>query len=205
MYIENLQTGDLLLFTSNTTGFLSYFSSLIKWGSHSNYTHIAMVLKDPDFINPPLKGLYVWQSGWESKPDPQDEKIKFGVQITPLKEIIEDYNKTGHVFVRKLVTLNDKDCFNNSKLKKIHKDVYHKPYDLVITDWIKAFIQKNNNPQRTDRFWCSALVGYIYTKCGILKQKTDWTILRPCDFALSSENLKYAHNYILDNIETRII
>jgi len=64
MSIENLQTGDLLLFTSNNTGFLSYLSSLIKWGTHSNYTHIGMVLKDPDYISPVLKGVFVCQSGW---------------------------------------------------------------------------------------------------------------------------------------------
>ena len=205
MSIENLQTGDLILFTSNTTGILSYLSSLIKWGSHSNYTHIGMILKDPDFINPSLKGLYVWQSGWEGKPDPQDEKIKLGVQITPLEELLEDYNKTGHVFIRKIiVSKKNTNYFNNIILNQIHKDVYNKPYDLLITDWIKAFIQKNNNPQRTDMFWCSALVGYIYTKCGILKEDTDWTILRPCDFSLSSENLTYLNNSYLDNTETRI-
>ena len=205
MSIENLQTGDLILFTSNTTGILSYLSSLIKWGSHSNYTHIGMILKDPDFINPSLEGLYVWQSGWEGKPDPQDEKIKLGVQITPLEELLEDYNKTGHVFIRKIiVSKKNTNYFNNIILNQIHKDVYNKPYDLLITDWIKAFIQKNNNPQRTDMFWCSALVGYIYTKCGILKEDTDWTILRPCDFSLSSENLTYLNNSYLDNTETRI-
>ena len=202
MSIENLQTGDLLLFTSNNTGFLSYLSSLIKWGTHSNYTHIGVVLKDPDYISPELKGVFVWQSGWENKKDPQDEKIKLGVQITPIEELLEDYNKTGHVFVRKIVTHNN--TFNNIKLNEIHRVVYRKPYDLIITDWIKAFIQKNNNPQRTDRFWCSALVGYIYTKCGILREDTDWTILRPCDFALSSENLNYINNNYLDNTETRI-
>ena len=39
-----------------------------------------MVLKDPSFLHPTLKGLYVWESSWEGKADPQDGKIKLGVQ-----------------------------------------------------------------------------------------------------------------------------
>ena len=34
-----------------------------------------------------------------------------------------------------------------------------------------------DDPQKTDRFWCSALCGFIYTKCGLLDPKTDWSIL----------------------------
>ena len=37
----------------------------------------------------------------------------------------------------------------------------------------------------------SALVGYIYTKCGILKSDTDLSILRPSDFSIMSEHLKF--------------
>ena len=79
----NLKTGDLLLFDCENysgSGFISYF---IKKFTQSNISHIAMVLKDPDFIDPPLKGIYVWESNYEGKPDPQDGTIKFGVQITP--------------------------------------------------------------------------------------------------------------------------
>ena len=88
----DLQTGDILLFDNTENGgFINGLSKLIKWGTHSNYTHVAMVLKDPSFIHPTLKGLYVWESSYEGKPDPQDGKIKLGVQITPLVELLEDY------------------------------------------------------------------------------------------------------------------
>ena len=56
-----------------------------------NYSHVAMILKDPYFINPALKGLYVWESSFNGTPDPQDNKIKLGVQITPLHELINEY------------------------------------------------------------------------------------------------------------------
>ena len=91
--MDELKTGDLILFSSNASGFYNLVGYFIKWGTHSNYTHIAMILKDPDFVGKPLKGLYVWESGWEDKPDPVDNKIKMGVQITPLEEIIKTYKK----------------------------------------------------------------------------------------------------------------
>mgnify|MGYP003314684960 CR=1 FL=1 len=48
-----------------------------------------MVLRDPTYIDPKLKGLYIWESSEEKNPDPQDGKKKIGVQITPLKELLD--------------------------------------------------------------------------------------------------------------------
>ncbi len=59
--MNNLKTGDLLLCNyQGKHGCFKCFTSLIKCCTESNYSHIAMVLKDPGFINPTLKGLYVW-------------------------------------------------------------------------------------------------------------------------------------------------
>ena len=90
------------------------------------------------------------------------------------------------------------------KLEKVHSVVYGKPYDIVIKDWIQALTKHDTDPQKTSRFWCSALIGYIYTKCGILKEDTDWTILRPSDFALSSEHLNFINGSYLANVEIKI-
>ena len=81
--------------------------------------------------------------------------------------------------------------------------VYEKPYDIAPKDWIQAFFRRDSVPQKTDRFWCSALIGYIYTKIGILDPNTDWSILRPSDFSLVGENLFYKddNHYIAKNEE----
>ena len=93
--MNNLNTGDLLLFTEHSDGLFECFLSMIRWGTHSNYTHVAMILKDPSFIHPSLKGTYVWESGWEDfDKDAQDGKVKLGVQITPLAEIIKNFQKS---------------------------------------------------------------------------------------------------------------
>ena len=202
MFINNkyhLKTGDILLFDNNGGGLMGFFSSLIKKITKSNISHVAMVLKDPDFLDPPLKGFYVWESNYEGKPDPQDDKIKFGVQITPLEEVLDYYRKNkSKVFVRKIICYQR--VFSKNNLEDIHKIVYGKEYDINISDWIEAIDRKDKKPQKTDRFWCSALVGYIYTKCGILNPNTDWSILRPSDFTTKyNGNLEFMNNTRLEN------
>ena len=183
----NLKTGDLVLYDN---GSCNPISKLIKYFTHSNYTHIAMVLKDPDFIDPPLKGYYVWESDWEGTPDPQDNKIKFGVQITPFDETYDKYKQTNSsIYIRRIICNPDTFCLEN-----IHKIVYNKSYDYYPTDLIEALEKKDKKPQRTDCFWCSALVGYIYTKSNILKSNTDWSIMEPCDFSEEQQNLNLINN-----------
>ena len=203
--MDNLKTGDLLLIAETTTGLFNFFLSLIKWGTRSPFTHIAMIIKDLSFIHPTLKGTFVWESSWEGKPDPQDGKVKLGVQITPLQEFLDSYKKKATVILRKIINKNNNNCFSNEILSQIHSVVYDKPYDFMPLDWINALLQRDNNPQKTDRFWCSALIGYIYTKCGILDPNTDWSILRPSDFSLSSEHLSFMDGYKLSDTEVKIL
>ena len=46
-----------------------------------------MILKNPTFIDKNLKGLYLWESGYENIKDINDGKIKLGVQIVPFHEV----------------------------------------------------------------------------------------------------------------------
>ena len=114
--MNQLETGDILLFSNYPSGFFGIFDSLIRLGTQSQYSHIGIVLKDPEFLG--LKGYYMWESGYEGKPDPQDSLTKIGVQVTPLEDVLNNYKNNGHVFYRKL------KCPDNlitvEKLKKIH-------------------------------------------------------------------------------------
>ena len=199
--MDNLKTGDLILFTGHTKGWLKYFSSMIEFATHSNFSHVGMIVKDPKFISPSLKGTYVWESGWEGEKDPQDGKIKLGVQLTPIHEILENF-KSSKIIIRK--NNFPENTFTDDKLTEIHNTVYDKPYDIIPKDWVEALFRKDGEPQKTDRFWCSALIGYIYTKCGILKDDTDWSILRPSDFSLDGELLNFNEGFSLSVEETRI-
>ena len=193
----NLNTGDILLFDYEGGGSMGIFSWLIKKATKSNITHVGMVLKDPVFINPSLKGYYVWESGWEGTPDPQDGKVKFGVQITPFEEILQNYKKkNGKIYVRRVTC--PINLFTTEKLLQIHEIVYDKIYDIIPTDWIEAVFRRDDNPQKTSRFWCSALVGYIYTQCGCLHPGTDWSMIRPSDFV--EDYLQYINDIELSEL-----
>lgn len=263
--IDTLKTGDLLLCDNLEQKGLGLFGWLIKYGSQSDFSHIAMVVVNPDFtyLDKPLKGVYVWQSGTSQIPDAEDGKRKIGVQLTPIVDFITTYK--GKIYLRRLhihfaedciennttiinigtgstalVTRNinrnrlintftntigyiysgfsilkyllyksnqpieDKDededeykhkhknhyhtenPFTHDRMKEIHDCVYNKPYDIVVRDWIEAYCKKDPDPQKISRFWCSALAAFIYTKVGLLDEKTDWSIIRPSFF--SSEN-----------------
>lgn len=198
----DLKTGDILLFDFNEKGFIGIFNNLIKRFTKSKFSHVAVVLKDPEFIHPSLKGLYIWESSWEGKPDPQDGKIKLGVQITPFYEIFNKCLETNsNIFLRR--SNYSADRFNNDNLKYVHDVVYNKPYDIVPKDWIDAIQRNDSEPQKTDRFWCSALVGYIYTKCNVLSSNTDWSILRPSDFSTENQttSLHWVNPFFLSKEE----
>ena len=180
----NLKTGDLILCDDLEYKDWGLFSWFIKFMSKSDFSHIGMIVKDPDFIDPPLKGTYIWMSGSSNVPDSEDNTMKFGVQFVPFDEYVTTYG--GKLYIRKLHCWKYDELFTKENLKKIHNVVYDKPYDLVITDWIEAYCKKDPNPQKTNRFVCSAFIGYIYTQLTLLHQDTDWSILYPGYF--SSEN-----------------
>ena len=178
MSLQNItfETGDILLFSSQN----SFFGSLVEYFTHSSYSHIGVILKDPFFIDNSLKGLYLWQSGWEDFPDSEDHKLKFGVQVSQLSKVFDECAaQNSKLYYRKLKSQIE---FSQDTLKNIHDIVHNKPYDIIPKDWLEALERKDYNPQKTDRFWCSALVGFIYTKLNLLPQNTDWSILRPSDF-----------------------
>ena len=200
MDTSTLQTGDLILYNGESKGCLGIFQRLIKSGTHSNYTHIAMVLRDPTFVKPDMKGLYIWESALGIQPDPEDGETKIGVQITPIERALN--NEGCRIFVRKVSC--PRELLSHDNLARIHDIVHLKPYDIVVKDWVEALFGTNSRPQKTDRFWCSALVGCIYTECGILSLDTDWSILKPSDFSLAGENLEFSDGCSLEPVQIRV-
>ena len=185
--LQRLRTGDLILFSTDN-GWVDYFLKFFTW---SEYTHIGMVIKEPSISFKKLDPdkIYIWESGMESYPN----KVKLGVQITDLDTIIPNYK--GKLYVRKLEGSDReiKRIFNPQSLSKIYEQANGKPYDCNIFDWLGAFCRTDIRPQKTNRFWCSAFVGYIYTQLYILSGNTDWSILRPSDFSIQDkdEHLNY--------------
>lgn len=212
---DTLRTGDLILFDSRASYPLRIFDWLVKAFTSSNYNHIAMVLKDPYFLaevnqgvdKEMFKGIFVWESSWEGEPDPQDGKVKLGVQVTELQQVLK--SNGGTAYIRKLSCPLEQyeKTFTDGNLKNIHKIVYDKPYDINPIDWISALFRVNFTPKKISTFWCSALVGVIYNKLGIIKDNIDWTIMRPSDFSLEDKNkhIIFNENFQLAEYQIQIL
>ena len=196
---KTLKTGDLLLCDNLQYGSWGLFSWLIKFATKSDFSHIGMIVKDPTFTDTPLEGLFVWTSGISNVPDPEDKQTKFGVQFIPFDHFIQTYG--GKIYLRRIQSHNYHSIFNLDKLKQIHQVVYDKPYDVILTDWIEAFCKKDPRPQKTSRFFCSALIGYIYTKLTLLDENTDWSILYPSFFSSENKSLHLLDNSTLSSEE----
>tara|TARA_B100000214_G_scaffold334669_1_gene277496 strand:- start:1046 stop:1657 length:612 start_codon:yes stop_codon:yes gene_type:complete len=188
--MDNLQTGDLILFH----GRHNLFDRLIEYFTSSNYSHIGMIIKDPKFTIKPLVGLFFWESSDENIRDVEDNHYKIGVEIVPLEQMLKNEIKVSDLYYRKL---NHNLQFSEETFKHIHKTVHDKPYDIMPLDWLEAYYREDSHPQKTDRFWCSALVGYIYTQLGLLPSNTDWSVMRPSDFS-SQYNLQLCEGAKLD-------
>ena len=143
-----------------------------------------MVVKDPLIKKKTIKGLYLLEStGLDHMIDIDDHKTKFGVQIVDLHKRLQ--RDDDIFYYRKLNKDRDEtfiDLYNKSYV--IVKD---KPYDINPLDWCKAdFDLKKGNVQKTNTFFCSALVSFMLVSLNILPRDTDWTIMRPKD--LGTEN-----------------
>lgn len=175
-FVNFNELDDLDIVFFHGTGY--WFSYIIEWFTGSPISHVGIILKDPTYINPNFKGTYILESGIEPFPDAENNKYKFGVQINSLDEVLDKLN--GYSFVRKLegCTL-DKKIIKN-KLKIIHDLVHDKPYDYLPTDLLNALLKvDHSDTHKLNKFFCSALVAYVYTKMGILPSDFEWSLTLP--------------------------
>jgi hypothetical protein len=178
--MDFLQTGDIILFQGRS--FLSY---LLEYFGRSPYSHVGMIVRNPSFLNPALEdGIYLLESGWNPIPDVETGQTKIGVQLHFLEDILKEC-QPNTVYVRKVECQRDQAFYET--LQTIHQTVQNRPYDLNPWDWlIGLYSMKHTLPlepsyQRTDRFWCSALLAYIFDRLQLI-QPVNWTLIAPREF-----------------------
>ena len=190
MNIDDLETGDIVLFHGNY-----FFSYIVEYFTNSVYSHVGVVLKNPNLGDATFTGIYLLESEREDTPDPENNRIKKGVQIINLEEKMKHYK--GRIYVRKLHCTRDKNFYE--KIIKIHSTVHNIPYDLNPLDWIKAYYKLDiGNTQKENTYWCSALVSYVYVELGFLDKHISWTLISPKELSSSSNKLKFI-NCVLDD------
>lgn len=186
--IDFLETGDIILYDTRW-----WYSKLIQYFSDGPYSHISIILKNPTWLDEKLTDkYYILESGGEKFNDSETGKKIFGVQIVPFDKILNEYRNEGYgnLYFRKLKTTKSMKELEE-KIKNAYFQIQAKPYDLDIFDWIKAYIETDKNIndksltkkyQNKNKFWCSALVSYIYVECGLLDKDIPWTIVSPNNF-----------------------
>jgi hypothetical protein len=194
-FIKNydFQSGDILLFQHHyefkklSDLLFNAMDFLVSAVTGSKYSHSAIIIKDPSW-RPDLKGLFIIESNWEDFKDAEDNEIKIGVELVSFKKLLEE-NKAAQtkLWYRKLNCTRDTTFVE--KLDKAQSIAHNRPYDLILTDWVKAMFHWHwGNVKRNKTFFCSALVSFIYTQIGFLPADTDWTIVSPK--MLGTENPK---------------
>lgn len=193
----DFQTGDILLF-HNTK---NCFFKMVECCTHSKYSHVAMIIKDPMFTTPSLKGLYIIESGTEPFRDVENKRFKFGVQIVPLQLVLATYK--GSIYWRKMVPTNPRDDKFERTLALAHNYVHNLPYDINPFDWFNAAFgnyEPSNKKitQQKGTFWCSALIAFIYTMMGLLPKGTPWSYIKPVDWGTEHPTPLQFHECVLE-------
>lgn len=193
--VKSLRTGDILFFNEHPTDMrFRCLTSLIKCCTRSTYSHVGLVIVDPPWTT--LKGVFVWESSYHGIKDPQDGKVKFGVQLTPIELYTRHYPGSVDIFLRRPNSPDTYDKFSDMTLMSVHQKVYGVTYDTSVRDWIGAWLKKTPARRQTKSFFCSAFVSFILTECAILDQMTNWTKMTAAD--LSSNN---ACTWVLEYFE----
>ena len=215
IFKNGFNTGDLVLFSSKH----SIISSIIQFWTKSHYTHIGMViinpiLEEPNGYQKELQGIYLIESGAEPILDADDKVYKFGVQIVPLEEVVEKYD--GSIYWRKLNISATTLTYNEIRihLSKIYKYIKNKKYDLDLIDLLTIdlnihteqqvstcvfFNWFRHDTQKQDKFVCSALVAFLYTKLNFIPSITQWTEVGPKYFSNENPDLKFENDVFLEN------
>ena len=143
---KKLNTGDLILFNEKK----SIISRMIEYFTNSKFSHIGIVIKNPDFTPEKLEGYYLLESGYsEYSKDAEDNVYKLGAQLKRLDVAIKDYD--GDIYYRKLHCERNEEFYE--KIKEAHSILHNKPYNLNV-GWIKSlFDLKIGNEQKLNCFF----------------------------------------------------
>lgn len=178
------KTGDVILFASTHPE--------LRWSSLSSWSHIGMVVQNPNDIENPLflesdVPLFEHERGVQDLLTQQ--KDKNGVKLIPLKEKLERYN--GTMVYRKLIhsqqhpnAVNLMKTFSNRSrfeelLPWLQQNYADHKYENSVSFWMRSFAKfRKMNPfagvglkpaGKRKKIFCSELVYNVYSHLGIVR------------------------------------
>lgn len=187
-----LRTGDIILFNEYSNNCLfSHVEAAIRYFTNSPYSHVGIVIVDPPWAP---KGTYIWDSSVHAHPDPQDNKIKYGIALVKLEDYLENMDGKQQLYKRSPIDPKVYERFTMEKMKKIHDAVYGAHYDFNVGHWLAGMLHMLI-PRTTKQFFCSAFASYVLTEVGILAPDTDWTVVSPAMLSHHGKRLNWLEAY----------
>lgn len=142
-------------------------------------THVGIVLRDPVFIDPHLRGLYLWHAS-----DPHQPQL----ELVPLAEFLA--RRDVEAWVRPWMGRpEDLDAF-----RATFATVYPTVREALVST--ATFVEgAPHAPDPTHIHWSAAFLGYVCVATGRLDPiRTAWHLMHPSDFAQPTERLWYANS-----------
>ena len=117
----NLSNGDLIL-VKESYNFLEIFKN-----KELEYLHVGIIIKDPLYLLPSLRGLFV-MNGYKSY---KNDIADFNLEIIPIDDFLKKFS-AQEIFIRKLK--KHKKCCQ-IKLLKNYKTIYNYPLGIIPMEW----------------------------------------------------------------------
>jgi len=201
------QTGDLVLIHECAgigccSGVTRTVSKLVECMTESRFSHIGIVVTDKSHLGidtigsqhttSESVGPWVWESG--------EENGVYGVQLTPLARFTDDDSLSIHV--RHLECTRDAGFYE--ALTDSWATTQGRPYDMNLIDWLAAWARQSGAGvyrlppdsfwRKRSRFWCSALVAFVYAQLTLLASDVEWTLVSPREFShFEGRELDFQH------------
>lgn len=169
---SKLQTGDLVLFSGK-----GGISTGIKWFTESQWSHLGMVVRPPDFDVVLM---------WEASPitdikDIETGKIHKGVRLVALSERIQSYE--GEISIRLLSVERKPEMLK--ALGKLRWELKKRPFETDVIELLKSAWDGpfGQNEEDLSSLFCSELVAEAYQHMGLLGKRKPSNEYTPRDFS----------------------
>jgi hypothetical protein len=167
---KSLKTGDIVLFSGK-----GGISSLIKWFTKSQWSHVGMVIRSTEWDS-----LLLWESTTLSKlKDIESDTARQGVQLVLLSERI--YNYDGEIGIRRLIT---EKVIKTQPLMDLRKELKGRPYEQNKIELFKSAYDGawGENEEDLSSIFCSEAIAEAFQRWGFLPESIPSNEYTPADF-----------------------
>lgn len=160
------EAGDVVLFSGK-----GWSSDVVRLFTRSRWSHVAVVLRDPDFPRP----LLLEANTQSEVADVRSGQRMPGVSLVPLADKLDAYR--GQVAFRRWVG-DESVTRRRQKLLSVAHDLVHRPYCNFVASWMWRGLRT-----APPGMFCSELVAEVYRRAGWLPQHFNPARAVPAHFA----------------------